>query len=145
MITRSLEFALLPASDRWLLVRAFVLVAAVRVALWILPFQWVTQLTESCRPVSPKLAAIPVNRLSWAVQAAARRIPGASCLTQALALARLLARAGHCAALRIGVAKDAARGFEAHAWVECGGTIAIGDIDGLDRYAPILALSIEKR
>jgi len=55
-----------------------------------------------------------------------------------------MARAGHGAEVRIGVALvakgDAARGFEAHAWVEHCGTIILGDNGELERYAPMLAL-----
>jgi hypothetical protein len=80
-----------------------------------------------------------VKRLAWAVQAAARRIPGASCLTQALALQYVLGRAGETTKLHIGVAKDSARGFEAHAWLEHRGAILVGDNGELERYAPIPA------
>jgi len=68
-------------------------------------------------------------------------IPGASCLTQALALQRLLARAGRGADLRIGVAKDGASGLASHAWLEREGEILIGDNGELDRYSPMLSLS----
>jgi hypothetical protein len=134
------QFAKLTPPERLLLLRAVVLVAAVRVALWTMPFRSVRKLLGKRPAVSVKLAAIPVKRLSWAVQAAARRIPGASCLTQALAVQHLLARAGHWAELHIGVAKDAARGFQSHAWVEYRGQILLGDNGELEHYSPILAL-----
>jgi len=56
------------------------------------------------------------DELRWAVAAAARRIPGATCLVQALALQRLLAQSGHRSQLRIGVDKAGAE-FDAHAWL----------------------------
>ena len=135
------QFAELPARERKLLLRSVLLVAAVRIALWTLPFRWVRLVVGERRAVSPGLTAIPVKRLTWAVQAAARRIPGASCLTQAFALQYLMGRAGHGAEVHIGVAKDAARGFEAHAWVEHGGAVVLGDDGELERYAPVLALA----
>jgi len=116
------------------------LVAAARVALWTLPFRWVRRLIDSRQMISPQLAAVPVNRLSWAVKVAARRIPGASCLTQAIALQRLLARAGHSAEIRIGVARDSSRAFKSHAWVQCSGEIVLGDTDDLHLYTPMLVL-----
>lgn len=137
------QFTELPARERKLLLRAFALVAVVRIALWTVPFRFAHRLLTRRSTVSPALATISVKRLSWAVQAAAKRIPGASCLTQALALHRLLARAGHSADLRIGVAKDGARGLASHAWLEHKGEILIGDNGELDRYSPILALSSE--
>ena len=73
--------------------------------------------------------------LAWAVRAAARRVPKASCLTQSLALETLLLQAGHPAELRIGVARGAAGGFEAHAWVELDGQVMIGRLPDLHRFA----------
>jgi hypothetical protein len=139
------QFAELTRQERGLLLRAAVLVAGVRVALWTMPFRWVRFVLGGRRAVSPNLEVIRVKRLAWAVQAAARRIPGASCLTQALALQYLLARAGESAEVHIGVAKDGARGFEAHAWLEHRGSILVGDNGELERYAPILAVSGEER
>jgi hypothetical protein len=137
------QFTELPASERQLLLQAIALVAAIRLLLWTVPFRFVRRLGSKRPAVSPSLAAIPVKRLSWAVQAAARRIPGASCLTQALALRELMARAGHRADLRIGVVKDA-NGLVSHAWLEHKGEILIGDNGDLDRYSPMLAFSSEE-
>lgn len=61
-----------------------------------------------------------------------------SCLEESLVLLHLLQRQGIAAQLRIGVKRNAAR-FEAHAWVECGGT-ALNETDALhDHYAPFEA------
>jgi hypothetical protein len=139
------QFVELTREERGLLLRAVVLVAGVRLGLWTMPFRWVRFVLGGRRAVSPNLEVIRVKRLAWAVQAAARRIPGASCLTQALALQYLLARAGESAEVHIGVAKDGARGFEAHAWLEHRGAILVGDNGELERYAPILAVSGEER
>ena len=143
------QFAGLSPPERWLLLRAAVLVAGVRLALWTMPFRWVRFVLGTKMgagpAVSPSLEAIRVTRLAWAVQAAARRVPGASCLTQALALQYLLAQTGERAEVHIGVAKDSARGFEAHAWLEHRGAILVGDNGELKRYAPILAVTGEER
>ena len=134
------QFGALPARKRRLLLRAVALVAAVRITLWTLPFRWVRSVVGRRRAVSPALAKLHVEHLTWAVQAAARRIPGASCLTQAISLQYLMTSAGHEAEVHIGVAKDAARGFEAHAWVKHRGAVVLGDDGDLERYAPMLAL-----
>jgi hypothetical protein len=134
------QFAELSPQERSLLLRAVILVVAVRLALWTMPLRAVRKLLAKYATTSANLPAIPVKRLSWAVQAAARRIPAASCLTQALALQHLLACAGHPAELRIGVAKDTTRGFQSHAWVEYRGQILLGDNGELEHYSPILAL-----
>jgi Transglutaminase-like superfamily len=135
------QFRDLRPVERKLLLRTFALVAAIRLLLGVVPFRFVRRLIFTRPAVSPALAQIPVKRLSWSVQASAKRIPGASCLTQALALHWLLARAGHTVDLRIGVAKDGSSGLASHAWLEHEGEILIGDNGELDRYSPILAWS----
>jgi hypothetical protein len=137
------QFADLTVRERRLLLRALFLVAALRLVLWTLPFRFARRLLSVHATLSPMLADIPVNRLSWAVRAAAKRIPQATCLTQALALCRLMADAGHKTNLRIGVAKDATSGLASHAWLEYQGDVLIGDNGELARYSPILALSPE--
>jgi hypothetical protein len=139
------QFRDLSAIERRLLLGTFALVAAIRLLLWTVPFRFARRLISTRAAVSPALMQIPVKRLSWSVQASAKRIPGASCLTQALALHRLMARAGHAADFRIGIAKDGARGLASHAWLEHEGEILIGDNGELDRYSPLLAWSSEGR
>jgi len=53
-------------------------------------------------------------------------VPRASCLTQALAAAILLARHGYPATLRLGVAKNPDGSLRAHAWIESGGQTMLG-------------------
>ena len=137
------QFRDLPEVERKLLLRTFALVAAIRLLLWVVPFRFARRLVSARSAVSSALAQIPMKRLSWSVQASAKRIPGASCLTQALALQRLMVQAGHTADLRIGVAKDGSRGLASHAWLEHEGEILIGDNGDLERYSPILAWSSE--
>ena len=124
-----------------MLLRAAGLVAVVRLALWFLPFSLVRRMAGAERTKLQCLALISPRRLSWAIQASARRIPKASCLTQALALQILLTQTGKSGRVHIGVAKDTTRGFEAHAWLEHQGEILVGNNGELGRYAQILALS----
>jgi len=58
----------------------------------------------------------PINRLTWSIEAASRRMKGTTCLSKALALQHLLARNGHDSELRIGVDKSGGL-FTAHAWL----------------------------
>jgi hypothetical protein len=53
-------------------------------------------------------------------------VPGASCLTQAMALQYLLARAGHASELFVGVRQDEAGAFQAHAWLACNARTVLG-------------------
>jgi len=67
-----------------------------------------------------------LRRVAWGVAAAARLIPGASCLTQALAGQYLLARQGNASKIRIGVERDTGAQLKAHAWLVSGNHIVLG-------------------
>lgn len=134
------RLAVLPADARRRLFHAAIAVAMVRLALSLTPFCWVRARVGVRKPGLRAPGGVSASQWAWAVRVVARRIPRASCLTQALALQWLLARAGCSARIHIGVAKHAARGFEAHAWLESGGEILIGGEESLDRFAQILKL-----
>ena len=132
------RFLRLPAKERALILRLVLLVAAIRLALWTVSFARVQRLLR--RPFvasavpSGLVAGLPVDRLEWAVRAASRRVPDATCLTQSLALQFLLARSGRASALRIGVARRGVRGFQAHAWVECEGHTLLDRSEDVAEY-----------
>jgi hypothetical protein len=111
------------------------------VALWIFPFRELQRVISSRGrlplAVSPD---VPVGRLVWAVRAASRRIPAASCLTQSLALHCLLSSAGHHSEVRIGVGKDMEGRFAAHAWVECAGQPLLSGPEEVERYVQLLTV-----
>ena len=134
------RFIALSARERRALLRAALAVASARIALWVLPFRRVCGLVRGLAVNANVREDVPVDLLEWSVQVVARRIPMASCLTQALALQWLLARAGHRASLCIGVAKGEARGFESHAWVESRGEILLGSTGGVNGFARIITL-----
>ena len=121
-------------------------VASIRLALWRSPYAAVRAqaLRRAAHPAglggarAQGLERDP-EALAWAVGAAARRFPKASCLTQAIALEALLAEAGHPSAVRIGVARRTDGSFEAHAWVELDGRVLIGGLPDLERYAVLPA------
>ena len=106
-------------------------VVLVRAGIWMLPartilrgIDWMVQ--RSPVDADPKMRR--VRRVVRAVQLASRRVPGASCLTQALAARLLLARWGVASQLRIGVARGEQGDFLAHAWLEALGQVVIGDV-----------------
>ena|SRR5687767_2328391 len=135
---RPLErFLQLPARDRSLLLWCATLLAAARIALWGLPFRtvrrWIARLARRLRSGETTPA-----RVAWAIALAKRVVPGATCLPQALVAEALLVAAGQPAELRIGVQKTAAGKLEAHAWVESGGRMIVGDLSqGLSGYTPL--------
>jgi Transglutaminase-like superfamily len=127
-------FLRLSGSERRLLVRSALLLAAIRLGLWVLPFQTLLRVlgavsnarvgsehsvredsggkdSVSGDPVSEDLmgghfaSGDSVARVGWAVTRASRWVPSATCLVQALAGQVLLRRRGHLASVRIGVAR----------------------------------------
>jgi len=131
----------LPRSERELILRTLPLVAAIRAALWVVPLRGVGRLIRACEHLPFSVPAdMPVSRLEWAVRAASRRIPMASCLTQALALQFLLVRSGRASEVHIGVRKDAEAGLQSHAWVECEGRMLLSAPSEIIGYSRLLAL-----
>lgn len=135
------KFLRLPITDQCLLIESAFLLGAVRVALWLLPFQVLRRLLARITRMSSQQRTSndrSLEQVVWAVGTASHYIPQAStCLTQALVAQVLLGRRGHPAHLRIGIARDAAGQLQAHAWVESGGKIVLGDLQDLWRYNPL--------
>ena len=79
------KFFRLPRSERWLLVKAALLLGAIRIGLRLLPFQTLKQLLDSASKSRASNEFSP-DRIVWAVIAASRYVLGDKpCLTQALA------------------------------------------------------------
>ncbi len=134
----------LPPGERGLVVRTLLLVAAIRVALWVLPLQRLQRVVgswDSWKHLPLTIPTdMPIGRLVWAVRAASRRIPAASCLTQSVALHCLLTRAGHRSEVRIGVTKDTEAGFGAHAWVEYAGQPLLSGQEEVELYVRLFTV-----
>ena len=122
----------LSAGERHLLFAAVATLATCQLALRLFKFQrlqlWAGRVVAGSQGESAEAA-------TWAVHAAARRMPWVTCLGRALALQRLLARRGHASELRVGVAK-AGQDFSAHAWLVQDDRVLIGDED-LGRYTAL--------
>lgn len=109
----------LPASDRSLLREALAELWFVALSLRVRP------LAIRRRRLATERRDADLDRMAWAVRAAARAVPGAACLAQAVAMQRMLARRGRPSRVELGVAKNHV-GLEAHAWLVCDGAILIG-------------------
>ena len=123
------------------------LLAAVRLGLWIAPFAslrcWTARLGRP-RDNSPVAAPLPAERIVWAVSAAGRRVPGGqNCLAKALTTQTLLTRYGHSARLRIGVAHTTQQRFHAHAWVETRDGLVLRE-STLERFTALPVLEPEQ-
>ncbi|MDQ3605460.1 MAG: lasso peptide biosynthesis B2 protein [Gemmatimonadota bacterium] len=129
------SFLRLPSAERRLLLRAAAVVVAVRISLWLFPFQRLRLFVEGQkRPLSGMPMTPSPQRIAWAVSVVSRYVPRASCLTQALAAQWLLGAVGQSGLLRIGVAKRGDGTFRAHAWLESSGGVLIGG-GGLDDFS----------
>jgi Transglutaminase-like superfamily len=133
------RFASLDPADRRLLLAAASWMALVSAGLHLLRFAAVRQILDRCASGGATDAgshAQTIRRVRWAIGAVARRVPRATCLVQALAAGVLLRRAGVACELRIGVRVSArqSRLFEAHAWIESNGAVAIGAIEDLPDF-----------
>jgi hypothetical protein len=142
-MTAMRKFWRLSSAERGLLLNAGMLLALYRVALWVMPWR---RLAVSRPPASTSSAAhFSVERLEWAVRTAQRRVPRATCLSQALALHHLLARAGYASSIHIGVAKGLGGGFEAHAWVEHGGVTLLSSATEVAHFSRLTAVQAPSR
>jgi hypothetical protein len=140
-ITAWRRFAMLSGTNQRLLVEAALQLVAVRISFALVPFATLRRLIDPWEHASARRPGMDERdaaaRVSWAMGAVARRLPGRmTCLVQALAAHALLRRRGFHSTLRIGVAEHEGAGeITAHAWLECGGEIVVGGLDDLGRYA----------
>jgi hypothetical protein len=132
----------LSKSEVLLLLEAVGLVAAVRIALWIWPYDRVRAYLGRRQSLSEHRQSLP--RVVQFISAVSRYVPGANCLTRALAAEALLRRHGHAASLQIGVSKNNSDRLQAHAWVESGGIIVMGG-DEVEGLTPLRAAVMRPR
>ncbi|HVL30522.1 MAG TPA: lasso peptide biosynthesis B2 protein [Sphingomicrobium sp.] len=129
------QFARLDKRAAFDLLRAVYELALARVELLAAdPEAW---LAERRRRRSPGEAA-SIDRVAFAIPRAAARVPWrATCLVQALAAQRWLARMGVSSRLKLGARKTSEQAIDAHAWLEAGGRIVVGgDPQGYQPFTP---------
>lgn len=132
-----LRFLKAPTNRKLLAVHVFLTVVRVRAGLTIVGYkprrQFQPRSTVDAGGVSALQIARYVSRIS-------RFVPGASCLTQAVAAQRLLSVHGHSSHIRIGV-KAEGKSFTAHAWLLFRERVILGgDEDSLAAYAVLTDL-----
>lgn len=139
-MARLRSFVHLESNDRALLVRAAMMLVAVRLGLRLLPYVFLRRVVRAMTQRTPKKRSVQhrPDSIAWSVMTASQYVPGAAtCLPRALAAHLLLAQSGHVAQFRIGVARCADGAIEAHAWVETDGKIVVGAVDGVSRFVPL--------
>lgn len=140
------KFLRLPTAERWLLIKSTLLLEAIKLGMWLLPFRVLRRLLAQVSETPSKLRHADrhsADRIAWAVEIASQHTPGVkTCLNQALATQVLLARRDYPSFLHIGVAKGEQGEFKAHAWVESEGKIVIGG-GQLESFTPLTVLKGE--
>ncbi len=127
----------------WLLMMAFIVLGAVRLGLWLLPFHRVLRGCETVSQLSilRRQACFAVADLIWAVNCSSRYMPGGvKCLARALTTKVLMQQQGYVPELKIGVRKSSQGHLEAHAWIDYNGHIVMGNVMDLPRYLPLPSL-----
>ncbi|HSE03286.1 MAG TPA: lasso peptide biosynthesis B2 protein [Methylomirabilota bacterium] len=137
-MTRPGKLLRLPAAEQRLLMTAALLQAAIRLGLAVLPYRRLRALVDRAALMRPRRRLAPTSPecIASTVTRASRAVPGATCLTQALAASVLLARRGHPGRVRVGVTRSDDGVLLAHAWVESEGRVVLGGAE-LARYTPL--------
>ena len=125
----------LSGSEMLFLAHCLLVVAAVRLGLTLFSYNHVRRMVtrlDASRPASIG----ELGRVAWGVAAAARLVPHASCLTQALSGQYILARQGNASKIRIGIERDTGTQLKAHAWLMSGNHIVLGG--SIDRFTHLV-------
>ena len=125
----------LSGSEMLFLAHCLLVVAAIRLGLTLFSYNHVRRIVtrlDASRPASIG----ELRRVAWGIAAAARLVPHASCLTQALSGQYILARQGNASKIRIGIERDTGTQLKAHAWLMSGNHIVLGG--SMDRFTHLL-------
>jgi hypothetical protein len=127
--------------DYLLLAEAMIFLALGRIAIALLPFQYVAKLssrpTRSPMP-APSLQILAIRHVRWAVAACSRRVPWrAMCFEQGFVAQAMLRRRGISSSLHYGAAFDDCGELKAHVWVRT----QDHDVSGCDNAAHFALLA----
>lgn len=134
----------LRAEDRALVREAFVLLTVVRFGLHFLRFSTLRRVLVRFTPEQQSLhdhasrlgePSGSAMRVTWAVSTVARKLPGSTCLAQALTVETMLGRRACGGRMCFGV-KERGRDepIQAHAWIERDGQVVLGALPNLREY-----------
>ncbi len=142
------RLATLPRVRRRELARAVIMLVFARLAVWLLPFRalrpLISRLTRATVSTTTMTESAAIASVTWAVRIAARVVPAATCLVQAMAAQFLLGRHGVESTLRLGVTR-AGGAFRAHAWIECRGRVVVGGVDSPSVYSLLPEITSQRR
>lgn len=129
----------LPISDKRQMISIALMIMFVRLSLSCIGYNRLRQMIPPAQDDAP---VDLLRQLGRRVPLLARFMPGATCLTQAVAAQLFLARRGYRSDMRVGVRQDEAGQIRAHAWLLAQGKIVLGGHPAdLQAYAPLIDLS----
>jgi len=133
------RFLRLPAADQLATAEALVVVLGTRVAVVALPgnvlARWIRRAASGDGVAAGEPGPV-VQTVCWAVRRASLRVPGATCLVQALSGWIMLQRRHRTARIELGVDRRP-DGLVAHAWLVVGQRVVLGGADPRARYATL--------
>ena len=142
------RFASLSAHEQRLLLASAAGLVVTKASLHLLPFRTVWRSTKRLGQLAQRYAGDSrdikrrLTDVNTQISRAARRIPGATCLPQALTGYLLLSSYGINTTLRIGVRR--AEDIEAHAWLEKDGVVVLGGASSTDHFRPFEQLDDQR-
>jgi hypothetical protein len=127
--------------DLWLLLFVSAVQVLLATALRILRLPVLRASVARWRSLAQRAVHAPHQRISWAIEAVGRRLPGVStCFVRALTADLLLVDDAHPGRVVVGVRRSPAGALESHAWFEQGDRIAVGAA-GAGDYRPFAAFA----
>ena len=123
-----LSFIILPYREKALTLESLYWVFVVRIMVWMFSFPVVqskVQKKASSYDTNTK-HSVSITKLRIMITQAARFVPRATCLIQALAGHILFSKYGYDTSIKIGVLAENGE-FEAHAWLEDGDRVVLGE------------------
>lgn len=114
------------------------LLTLLRILLGLMPYRRLAPLMSASDRRRPP--GWVKTRTAHALARAARIVPFATCLPQAMTGHLLFRLQGYSSTVRVGVAPVQGRGFRAHAWLVCGDDVIIGGSEDLPSFRPLVDL-----
>lgn len=124
-MTNLCSFFYLKGSEKMFLVHCIIVLCFIRIALSLKCASFIMRTISAIR-VTEEGDQKTARMIAWGVVACSHFVPGATCLTQALAGQYLMARHNYRSIVRIGIERDNHKNMKAHAWLISGGFVVLG-------------------
>lgn len=124
-MTKVFQFIRLDLSQKKFVTHCFVVLCVVRVGISLKCTSFVIRRISAIH-VTEDADQGTSRMVAWGVGACANFVPGATCLTQALAGQYLMARHKCRSIVRIGIDRNNHKNVKAHAWLLSGGLVVLG-------------------